>query len=440
MRSKKNFLLVNPWVYDFALYDLWMKPLGLFRLAGILKNYGNVFLLDCLERGDPLVNAREDAYGCGKFFKVEVDKPPVLQEIRRPYFRYGMPEEKCKEKLSDIPAPDIIFITTGMTYWYPGVVKTIKAAKSIFPRAPVVLGGVYATLLPQHAGSLPGVDEVFTGRDEKELSLFLSRRVEAEVKVPPFPLPDLSLRQRKDSWVIETSRGCPFSCSYCASRIFSPSLLFRKKEEVMQELIYMREEGVKHVALYDEAFLFSPREHALPLLEEIVGENFPFTFHTPNGLHARFLDIEVAQRLREANFLSIRLSLETAKEDLQRETGGKVKNEELEAALHNLTRAGYSSREIGIYLMLGLPHSSEKDFKQSVLYVHSLGAKVFLSNFSPIPGTPDWLKLAHRGIVRENMDPLWHNNTIFPLKLGWEEKRIREMRLWVKELNRALDN
>ncbi|NOZ63552.1 MAG: radical SAM protein [Caldiserica bacterium] len=438
--SKKNFLLVNPWVYDFALYDLWMRPLGLLRLAGILKNYGNVFLVDCLDRGDPLVNAREDDYGCGKFFKVEVDKPPALQEIRRPYFRYGIPEANFKERVSNIPIPDIVFITTGMTYWYPGVVKTIEVIKSMFPPALIVLGGVYATLLPQHARSLPGVDEVFTGRDERELALFLSRLVGEKVEVPPSPLPDLSLRQRKDSWVIETSRGCPFSCSYCASHLFSPSLVFRKKEEIIQELEYMGEEGVRHVALYDEAFLFSYREHALPLLEEIVKRNLSFTFHTPNGLHARFLSLEVAEQLKEANFLTLRLSLETAEENLQKETGGKVKNEELEVALHNLVRAGYAHREIGVYLMLGLPDASREDLKQSVLYVHSLGAKVFLANFSPIPGTPDWLKLKQRGVVREDMDPLWHNNTVFPVKLGWEEGRIKEIRLWVKELNRALDN
>jgi len=29
----KNILLINPWIYDFAAYDFWMKPLGLLTLA-----------------------------------------------------------------------------------------------------------------------------------------------------------------------------------------------------------------------------------------------------------------------------------------------------------------------------------------------------------------------------------------------------------------------
>ena len=445
MSKRKIFLLINPWVYDFALYDLWMKPLGLLRLARILKNYGEVFLLDCLDRGEPLINAREDKYGCGKFSKVEVEKPFPLKEVRRPYFRYGMPEEKFKERLSEIPPPDFTFITTGMTYWYLGVRKTVETVKNIFPHTFVVLGGIYATLLPHHAKSLKGVNEVFVGRDERKLSLFLSYLLQKEVRVSLFPFPELSYQRRKDAWVIETSRGCPFSCSYCASRIFSPSLIFREKEEVIRELEYMREEGVKHIALYDDAFLFSYPNHALPLLEEIIrieDDSAPhgFTFHTPNGLHARFLTLEVAEKLKKANFLTVRLSLETAEERLQKKTGGKVKNRELEVALNNLSRAGYSRKEIGVYLMLGLPGSLEEDFKKSVLYVHSLGAKVLLANFSPIPGTEEWMKLEKRKIIEKRMGPLWHNNTVFPIKLGWSENRIREMRLWVSELNRKLEN
>ena len=31
---KSTLILINPWIYDFAAYDLWSKPLGLLYLAG----------------------------------------------------------------------------------------------------------------------------------------------------------------------------------------------------------------------------------------------------------------------------------------------------------------------------------------------------------------------------------------------------------------------
>jgi hypothetical protein len=49
------------------------------------------------------------------------------------------------------PRPDIILITTMMTYWYPGAFDAIATLKKVFPGVPIVLGGLYATLCPEHA-------------------------------------------------------------------------------------------------------------------------------------------------------------------------------------------------------------------------------------------------------------------------------------------------
>ena len=36
----KKILLVNPWIYDFAAYDMWAKPLGLLYIGSLLRSYG----------------------------------------------------------------------------------------------------------------------------------------------------------------------------------------------------------------------------------------------------------------------------------------------------------------------------------------------------------------------------------------------------------------
>ncbi len=33
-------LLLNPWIYDFAAYDLWLKPFGLLRVGALLREWG----------------------------------------------------------------------------------------------------------------------------------------------------------------------------------------------------------------------------------------------------------------------------------------------------------------------------------------------------------------------------------------------------------------
>ena len=54
---------------------------------------------------------------------------------------------------------DAALIQTVMTYWYPGVQEVIEDIRTYSPQTPIVLGGVYATLCPQHARRL-GADLV----------------------------------------------------------------------------------------------------------------------------------------------------------------------------------------------------------------------------------------------------------------------------------------
>jgi len=432
-----RFLLINPPVYDFACYDLWMRPYAFLRLATLLRTLGEVYYLDSLDRGEEGVGEREDSFGCGKFRKTLLPPPPLLREINRPYFRYGMEEEEVERRLEDFPSPDFVFINTGMTYWYPGVREMVNRVKRHFPSSPVILGGIYATIIPEHARSIPGVDMVFRGKEE-ELIKFLAHLTGRRI-IPPRPfIPSLDLLKRRDSFALFTSYGCPFRCSYCASFLFHSSFGFRRLEDLLEELDYYQDKGVEHIAILDDAFLYQADKHALPFLEALQKRRYSFTFHTPNALHARFLTLRIAELLKENNFLTLRLGLETAQEELMRSTGDKVRKQDFEQALGFLKEAGYPLSQVGVYIMLGLPGSGKKELKESILYVHSLGARVILANYSPIPHTPMWRDILRMGILEEDSDPLWHNNTIFPLRLGWSLEEIREMRDWVKELNEKL--
>ena len=52
----KRALLINPWIYDFAAYDFWAKPLGLLYLGSILEENGfRVDLIDLLDVHYPLL-------------------------------------------------------------------------------------------------------------------------------------------------------------------------------------------------------------------------------------------------------------------------------------------------------------------------------------------------------------------------------------------------
>jgi hypothetical protein len=153
-----SFLLINPPLYDFAAYDLWAKPWGLLAIAALLKQRGaTVTLLDCLDRYHPsFQNVKSTAWGCGHFAYEEVNKPPVLKDIPRKYKRYGLPHEVINTELQKMGQPDVVLVTSSMTYWYPGVHEIISIIKKRFPHVPVFLGGIYATLCKEHAQNYSG--------------------------------------------------------------------------------------------------------------------------------------------------------------------------------------------------------------------------------------------------------------------------------------------
>src|SRR4030042_3195177 len=126
---RERTLLVHPWIYDFAAHDFGIKPIGLLRIASLLRQRGDVYLVDCLAG---CARSKKES-GFSKLRKENIEKPGILKSIERPYFRYGISINLFKEKLSGVEEPTAIYVTSGMTYWYPGVMLAIKILKEFFP-------------------------------------------------------------------------------------------------------------------------------------------------------------------------------------------------------------------------------------------------------------------------------------------------------------------
>lgn len=422
-----HVLLVNPWSYDFTAYDLWCKPLGLLYLgAHLARNGFKVTLLDCLSREDPDSCAPEGEgprklreAGCGGYYKEVLPKPFFFASIPRYFKRFGMPQERVLARLRAIDQPDVVFVTCGFTYWYPGAAVFADLLRRIFPKARLVLGGVYATLCPEHAQSL-GFDVVVSTSDPLGVAQSLEEVLGVRLGIATYGdffrvFPAFELYPRLFYGVLLSSLGCPFSCTYCASRVLAPSFFQRPPEEVAAEVRYLYERfHVQHVAFYDDALLFQAERHFLPLAEHLVRLQLPIAFHLPNGLHARYVTKEVALFLKRARFITVRLSLETASPEWQKRSGGKVTNELFEEAVRVLQEVGFAPKDIEVYLLFGWPRVEEGTVLASVAYVRSLGLVPRLALYAPTPKTPDY-----EAFFAWESEPLWHNKIAFLYRSGW---------------------
>ena len=406
-----NLLFVNPPIYDFTAFDFWMRPYGLLRVAGRFRACE-------LTTFDYLVSRQRDAFGRGNFDREPVARPTPLADIPRRFYRFGRARKEFLEVLSGKHF-DAVLVQTVMTYWYPGVREVVEDVRRLQPHAKIILGGVYCSLCPDHARSL-GADQVLEGLDLRPLGL---------------PLSDgLPLWESVDAQVgvLKITEGCPFRCTYCSVPLVYPKFVGRPVDTCIEEVRFLARLGARHIAFYDDALLFQPERILLPFLEAMLRQNLGISFHTPNALNARFITPEIARLMVRAGFKTFFLGFESSEYQWQRRTGGKVYSEEFASAVRSLREAGASS--ITAYVIIGHPNSSEQDLEASIRFAAAQGARIMLSEFAPIPGTPDGEACrAYTGLD----EPLNHNKTAFTLRFLGPE-RVNHLKALSREVNCAL--
>lgn len=400
-----NFLLINPYIYDFACYDYWLKPLGLLYLSSLLKSKGHsVNLIDCMDRHHPaLPEINDDEYGTGRFISAHTVKPEVLRKYKRYYKIYGIHGELLEKLLKSVPRPDFIVLTSGMTYWYPGIRDLAELTKKIFPETPAALGGIYATLCSEHAKKNIPVDYVIKGSDLKEFFSIINEKTES---FSDWPGPDYSSYKKLPYAVFRTSIGCLKNCSFCGVKAMHGGFTVKSAQKIKGEIEYITEKfNVRDIVFYDDSLL---ENKGLTDFLSIAPEGL--RFHTPNALEVCKISKDAALLLKNSGFVSPCLAIDIVDPDRMRSSGGKLDQNAIEQAVRNLTDAGYKKGEISGYLIMGLPGQSIKEIYAGVDFVHNLGVKIRLAEYAVVPESIEGKKFS-REIIDE---PLLHNNSIFP--------------------------
>ena len=413
-------LLVNPWIHDLTVHDRFAFPLGLLNLGAALRAEGwDVELCDLLRLpgADPAPQI--------------IEKPAAYAHLRRYYRRAGVSPAAARDWLSARPRPDLVLVTSVMTYWYPGVAAAVGLVREVFPGAPVVLGGVYATLMPEHARAATGADFIAAGDGFAELPPILSS-IGAPSELPAGRPPAWDLYGPLPTAAVQMSRGCFLDCPYCASRLLNPRLSRRPPEDAAEEIEKLcRDHGAADIAFYDDALLAGGDAWLLDILASLDRRGRRPGLHAINALHLRGFTPELARALWRANFRTIRFGLETADPARGEDLGNKAGIEDLTRATDWLREAGYEAGEIGVYLLAGLPGQRPAEVEAGVRAVLAAGARPYLTEYSPVPGTALWPAAIAASPYDIAAEPLFHNNTMLsaaPPEFTPEEmQRLKDM-------------
>lgn len=465
--SKPQALLIYPPVYDFALYDLYFKPYGLLKIAQWLGESGwNVDVVNALSYTDAAMVRRRGPVkrkrdGTGKFFKQRVETPIALAGISRRYSRYGIDRDLLEKRIRDAN-PDVVFISTGMTYWYPGVQEVSQVVQSLYQGAPIIAGGIYATLLPDHCQETGGVDYVIAGEPWLNLGALLNNlgypaagttteaemwggsteRREARKGTEPSVRavrPLITGKTVREAWidagVLQLNRGCPFSCSYCASKKLYHGFSSGDPEKAFADLQSFSRLGITNFAFYDDALLVDKETVFQPFLRNVIDAGIPARFFLPNAVHLQYIDRETARLMKRAGFQEVRIGFESAAPEFHAEHDRKIDITQVEKKVRLLKKAGFEKEQIIVYVLAGLPGQEACEVEESIRFAARNKVRVSIAEYSPVPGTELWERSVAESRYPIAEEPLFHNNTFFPME--WE-RFTREDLERLKRLSREL--
>ncbi len=184
--------------------------------------------------------------------------------------------------------PDEIKVTSLFTYWSRQVWESVKYYKELYPSARMEVGGIYASLMPEHAKA-SGCDYVRPG---------LYGEGKAENLKPAYDLVNV------DYQIVHASRGCFRKCNFCGTWKIEPDVTYKKsvKDEIRK----------KKIVFYDNNLLANP--YIKDILSEITNFKFPdqsrVRCESQSGLDGRILIKypEIATYLKKARFQHPRIA------------------------------------------------------------------------------------------------------------------------------------
>jgi len=286
----------------------------------------------------------ELVHDCGLFSREDnVFYSPFLERI----FKKKDIVKKVITKKPDIVA----FSVYTTTYkWACEISTEIKKCISV----PIVFGGIHPTLVPEKVISQPFVDYVIVGEGECSFLSFVraisessglekvsnlyykknGRIIQNPLALPiksldmlPFPDKELfadSIRY-KDDYLILTSRGCPFSCSYCCESFLNnlyQGRYFRRRsvESVIEELIIMHDRYCfKEVMFFDSVFSTDKKW----LKDLLLRYNKEITVPFRCIGHVSFFDYEIGKLMKDCGCYCIDFGVQSFNSNIRKEILGR---------------------------------------------------------------------------------------------------------------------
>lgn len=290
--------------------------------------------------------------------------------------------------------PDLICVTSIFTYWSKYVKNAVFYYKNKFKNTPILVGGVYASLMPEHCKKYTKCSDVIQGPIP-----------EVENLIPDYSLVDV------DYQIIHTSRGCIRKCGFCGTYIIEPDWVCKKsiKDEIIK----------KKLVFYDNNLLANQYiEDILKELIELKKEKKISYLESQSGFDGRILRKKprLAKMLKDAGFKNPKIAW-----DYGVKQAPKIKEQ-----IDLLIDAGFTAKEISVFMIYNYEPAYE-EMEQKRVKCAEWGVQITDCRYRPLDATDDNYSSFKRNQTSE--DYYIHE------ECGWTDTKVRKFRRNIRRHN-----
>ncbi len=353
--------------------------------------------------------------------------------------RAGTPVAEVARRVAAL-APDHVGIS-ATTISIHNAGRIAAAVRALVPGVVVTVGGPHVSAVPERTlAAFPGFDYGIVGEGERSYPELIARlaggedprgvaglvwrdggAVHANLRAPyldgdaldalPEPawdlVPDFPLRFQPNVFnyrhtpvaSLVTSRGCPFSCTFCDRSTSGRRGRYHGVEYVVALCRRLEALGVRHVLFYDDLFTVS-RARVVALCERFLAEGFRFTWSCNS--HPNLLDAPTLRLMRRAGCWQIAYGIESGSQRILDLVKHEVRIPRMLETLHRTREAGIRVKGL---LMMGHPTEDEGSLRETVEFLRTAPLDlVQVTKFTPYPGTPSYPTIRRHGTFTEDWE------------------------------------
>ena len=305
---------------------------------------------------------------------------------------------------------DLIKILPGADFWAGGPEVSYDAEKFLTENSEfkgVMVGegeetfkelaGYYVEKNPQDLKDMTGI----CYRDGDQIIHNGWRQI-MDLSSIPFIYKDLSEFKNRIIYY-ESSRGCPFSCSYCLSSI-DKKLRFRDTETVKKELQFFIDNKVPQVKFVDRTFNCK-HDHAMAIWKYInEHDNGVTNFHFE--ISADLLREEELQEMStmRPGLIQLEIGVQSTNPDTIKAIHRTMDFEKLKGIVDRIHSFGNIHQHLD--LIAGLPYEDYDSFRHSFNDVYALKPQQLQLGFLKVLKGSHMMEMCHEyGIVYKNREP-----------------------------------